>query len=145
MSVNCKGRPAGSGRYRLTGRYADPMRKKRIVILLLLVLSLTAGCAKKHSMYEWGSYEDQIYAMYSDTGKVPVEQQIDSLERDYQVARSENKPVPPGYHAHLGYLYYQVGKIGQSLQSFETEKQLFPESKQYMDFLISRITHSAHS
>ena len=143
MSVDRKERPAGSGCSRpLTNRYADPMGKKRLPILLLLLLSLAAGCAKTPQIYEWGSYEDQIYAMYSDTGKVPPEQQIGDLERDYQVARSENKPVPPGYHAHLGYLYYQIGKVDQSLQSFKTEQELYPESKQYMDLLISRITHS---
>lgn len=112
------------------------------MILLLLAVAMVAGCERKHLHYAWGSYEDQIYAMYSDTGKVPVEQQIEELERDYQVARSENRPVPPGYHAYLGYLYYQIGKVDQSLQSFETEKQLFPESKKYMDFLISRMTHT---
>lgn len=113
-----------------------------LTILLLLAVAIVAGCARKPLLYEWGSYEDQIYAMYSDTGKVPVEQQIEELERDYQLARSKNRPVPPGYHAYLGYLYYQTGKVDQSLQSFETEKQLFPESKKYMDFLISRITHT---
>jgi len=134
MSVDRKERP--------TGGCADPMGKKRPIILLLLMLSLAAGCARTPQLYEWGSYEDQIYGMYSDTGKVPPEQQIADLERDYQVARSKNKPVPPGYHAHLGYLYYQLGKADQSLQSFVTEKELYPESKQYMDFLISRITHT---
>jgi hypothetical protein len=115
------------------------------VILFLLAASVFAGCARKPLIYEWGSYEDQIYAMYSDTGKVPVEEQIQSLERDYQLARAVDKPVPPGYHAHLGYLYYQIGKVDQSLQSFETEKQLFPESKQFMDLLISRMTHTSHT
>jgi hypothetical protein len=108
-------------------------------ILCLLIVAAFAGCAKKPLIYEWGSYENQIHAMYTDTGKVPVEEQIESLERDYQLARSENKPVPPGYHAHLGYLYFQIGKADQALQSFETEKGLFPESTKYMDFLISRI------
>jgi len=116
--------------------------KKKLTLPLLLLLLLAAGCARTPQLYEWGSYEDQIYAMYSDTGKVPPEKQIADLERDYQVARSENKPVPPGYHAYLGYLYFQTGKLDQSLQSFKTEEELFPESKQYMDFLISRITHS---
>jgi hypothetical protein len=118
------------------------MGKITRVILLLLMASTVAGCVAQPLLYEWGSYEDQINAVYSDTGKVPVEEQIQNLERDYQLARSENKPVPPGYHAHLGYLYFQTGKVDQSLQSFETEKNLFPESKQYMDLLISRMTHT---
>jgi hypothetical protein len=118
------------------------MRKMTRLTLLLLTVSVLAGCAKKPLIYAWGSYEEQIYAMYSDPGKVPVEDQIESLESDYQLARSADKPMPPGYHAHLGYLYYQIGKADQALQSFETEKKLFPESTRYMDLLISRMTRT---
>lgn len=107
--------------------------------MILLAATILAGCAGKPLLYEWGSYEDQIYAMYSDTGKVPVEKQLEDLERDYQKARAANRPVPPGYHAHVGYLYFQLGKADQAVQSFETEKTLFPESTLYMDRLIARI------
>jgi hypothetical protein len=101
---------------------------------------MLVGCvARQPLLYEWGSYEDQIYAMYSDTGKVSIEEQLQNLERDYQAARSADRPVPPGYHAHVGYLYFQTGKTDQALQSFVTEKTLFPESTIYMDRLIERI------
>ena len=52
----------------------------------LLMASIFTGCAQKPLMYAWGSYEDQIYAMYSDTGKAPVEEMIEDLERDFQRA-----------------------------------------------------------
>jgi hypothetical protein len=107
--------------------------------LFLLATLMLAACVKQPPLYEWGSYEDQIYAMYSDPGKVPVENQIQDLERDYQEAKAHNRPVPPGYHAHLGYLYFQLGKVDQAFQSFNTEKALFPESAVYMDRLIARI------
>jgi hypothetical protein len=115
------------------------MRKKNLQTLFLLAVLIIAGCARKPLIYEWGSYEEQVYAMYKDAGKVPVEEQIEGLERDYQRARANNRPVPPGYHAHLGYLYFQTGKADQALQSFTTEKELFPESTKYMDLLIARI------
>ena len=118
------------------------MLKVKTLFLILLTSTMIAGCARKqHLLYAWGSYEAQIYAMYSDTGKVPIEEQLNNLERDYQVARAADKPVPPGYHAHVGYLYFQLGKTDQALQSFETEKILFPESTVYMDRLIARIKH----
>ena len=112
------------------------------MILAALAAALLSGCARQSTMYAWGSYEDQVYATYSDTGKVPPEKQIESLESDYQEARSGNKPVPPGYHAYLGYLYFQTGKIDQAYQSFQTEKQLFPESARYMDLLVSHMTRT---
>lgn len=104
---------------------------------------LLTGCASNPgNLYQWGSYENQIYAMYSDGGKSPPEQQIAALEADYQKARAANKQVPPGYHAHLGYLYFQTGKADMALQSFNTEKALYPESVQYMDRLIARLTQN---
>jgi len=115
------------------------MRNNRLTFLVLLAIIALFGCAKKQPLYQWGSYEDQIYALYSDTGKVPIEAQLQSLERDYQIARSANRPLPPGFHAHMGYLYFQLGKIDQAYQSFVTEEELFPESKIYMDRLIARI------
>lgn len=115
------------------------MKKTIYLFLVLLGTTILAGCANKPSLYQWGSYEEQIYAMYSDPGKVPIEEQIINLEKDYQIARSTNQPVPPGYHAHMGYLYFQLGKTDQALQSFTTEKTLFPESTLYMNRLIKRI------
>ncbi len=115
------------------------MRKSKLSFLVLVAALMLAGCAKKPLLYRWGSYEEQIYAMYRDTGKVSIEEQLQYLERDYQRARSADRPVPPGFHAHVGYLYFQLGKTDQALQSFETEKALFPESAVYMDRLIARI------
>lgn len=115
------------------------MNKTRTVFLVLIAASILAGCIPKPLLYQWGSYEDQVYAIYSDTGKSSAEEQLLKLEHDYQEARAADKPVPPGYHAHVGYLYFQTGKIDQALQSFETEKALYPESAVYMDMLISRL------
>ncbi len=111
-----------------------------IVLLILLALSLLSGCAHKpQSMYQWGSYEEQIYAMYNDPGKVPIEEQLQNLEKDYERIRASNATPPPGFNAHLGYLYFQTGKTEQALKSFENEKSLFPESTIYMDRLIARL------
>ncbi len=117
------------------------MRKAKTLFPVLMLAAALAGCAAQPLIYQWGSYEEQVYAMYSDPGKISLEEQLQYLEQDYQKARSANRPVPPGYHAHVGYLYFQLGKADQALQSFETEKALFPESAVYMDRLIARIKH----
>lgn len=117
------------------------MLKTKNIILVLAATAMLAGCARKPLLYEWGSYEDQVYAMYAAAGKVPVEKQLQDLESEYQEARADDKAVPPGYHAQMGYLYFQTGKTDQALQSFETEKALFPESTVYMDRLIAKIKH----
>ena len=104
----------------------------------LVALSLLTGCASP-SLYSWGSYEAVVYATYAKPGAVPPERQIELLEQDYQKARSANKPVPPGFHAQLGYLYYQIGRLDQARQEFETEKANFPESAVFRGRLLARL------
>jgi hypothetical protein len=99
---------------------------------------LLTGCAAP-GLYSWGHYEAVVYATYAKPGSVPPERQIELLEQDYQKARSENKPVPPGFHAHLGYLYYQIGRLDEARREFETEKARFPESVVFIDRLLARL------
>ena len=99
-----------------------------------------AGCASKPpTLYTWGSYEETIYVTHAEPGKLPPESQVDILEKDYQQARAANKRMPPGWHAHLGYLYYQLGKVDQAKQELITEKAEFPESSVFVDRLLANL------
>ncbi len=110
----------------------------KLRLLLLAAAILATGCASQNTLYQWGSYENQIYAMYADGGKTSPQDQIGKLEKDLEQARAANKALPPGFQAHLGYLYFQIGRLDQAIASFETEKLLFPESRPYMDRLIAQ-------
>ena len=114
-------------------------RTLRRLSFIASVVMLTA-CANQQGLYQWGSYEDQVYAMYSSPGKSSPDEQIAKLEADGEKARAHSRTPPPGHYAHLGYLYFQTGKLDQAVASFETEKVLFPESRPYMDRLIGRIS-----
>jgi hypothetical protein len=106
---------------------------------LLGLALLTTGCATKvPTLYQWGSYQEQVYGQYANPGKVPVEAQIAALEADYQKIDLTSRKPPPGYYAHLGYLYFQAGKPAQAVQLFETEKTLFPEAATYMDLMVKQ-------
>ena len=109
---------------------------KYLAVLIAGLAVLSSGCAAR-TIYSWGHYEDLIYVAYSSPGKMPPERQVTILEQDYQKARSVNKPVPPGFHAYLGSLYYQLGKAELARQEFETEKTEFPESTVFMDRLLA--------
>ena len=104
-----------------------------------LPLILLTGCGTP-TLYSWGHYENDLYAAYAAPDKMPAERQIEHMEADLQKARSENKPLPPGFHAHLGCLYYQLGKGAEARQQFETEKTKFPESAVLMDRLIASVS-----
>lgn len=114
--------------------------RKHFTLAVLFLPCLLIGCASAPTtLYQWGDYQGQVYSMYNDPGKSPAEEQIAKLEEDYQKARSSNKQVPPGYNAHLGYLYFKIGKVDQAIQEFETEKTLFPESAVYINRLIKQV------
>jgi hypothetical protein len=110
---------------------------RRLLWLPLGIVLLTA-CARP-TIYAWGEYEDLIYRAYAKPGSVSPEQQVEALERDYQKARAENKRVPPGWHAHLGVLYFQLGKLDQAIRELETEKAEFPESAVLVDRLMANV------
>ncbi len=107
-------------------------------LLLILVTFLITGCAT-NQIYYWGDYQDLLYTQYQEPGKATPEYQIEKMQADVQKARGENKPLPPGFYAHLGYQYLQLGKSGEARQSFETEKKLFPESAVLMDRFIKKL------
>lgn len=108
-------------------------------VLVLAAGIVLTGCAAPQSRYEWGSYEEVVYASYLARDDVPAEKQVELLEKDYQIARSANKHMPPGWHAHLGYLYYQVGRADQARQELMTEKAEFPESAVFVDRLLANV------
>lgn len=101
----------------------------------ILCSCLISGCATTPQLYHWGSYENQVYAHLS-TSSSP-EAQIGEMEKILHT-RSTDKPVPPGFHAHLGLLYGQVGKTDKMREQLVIEKQLFPESTAFMDFLLNK-------
>jgi hypothetical protein len=111
------------------------------LLCLGVVAAALAGCAARNAtLYAWGDYENVVYGSYAAPGKYPPQAQVEALEKDYQVARAENQRMPPGWHAHLGYLYFQLGKSDQARQEFMTEKAQFPESTVLMDRLLGSLS-----
>ncbi len=108
-------------------------------LALLLAAAALGGCAAAPTLYHWGSYENLVYARYAAPGKLAPEQEIEQLEKDRQQALAAHRRLPPGWHAHLGSLYLQVGKADQAQQEFASEKAEFPESAVFVDRLTANL------
>jgi len=112
----------------------------RAAAATLAAALLLGGCATPpRSLYTWGGYEELIYASYAHAGNMPPERQVAALELDFQKARAANQRLPPGWHAHLGYLYFELGKLDQATQELQTEKAAFPESSLFVDRLLANL------
>ncbi|AUT60140.1 MULTISPECIES: DUF4810 domain-containing protein [Paraburkholderia] len=109
-----------------------------IALPVAAACALLSGCAntKSVSLYQWDGYQPQVYEYFKGQ-KSPLEQ-IDALEKARQQILAKGASAPPGFHAHLGMLYATVGKDQEAKQELLAEKQSFPESSTYMDFLLSK-------
>lgn len=105
--------------------------------VLLIFTVVMGGCAS--TMYYWGEYQDLLYTQYNEPGKAIPEYQIEKMQADIHKAKGENKPLPPGFYAHLAYQYLQLGKAGDARQYFEAEKSHFPESAVLMDRFLKKL------
>ena len=112
----------------------------RIFLIAMPLFALLSGCVSQpRNTYNWGVYEKQVYAHFKSTGS--PEQQLAALEQS-SLKTAGKLVAPPGYHAHLGLLYGEVGRIDDMQVEFETEKLLFPESAPFMDFMLNKLNQS---
>ncbi|SAK97592.1 lipoprotein [Caballeronia fortuita] len=117
---------------------------KKIQTLTGLVLPVTVACAlltgcatQTTSLYRWDGYQPQVYEYFK--GQKSPSEQIAALEAAREKVFASDKTLPPGFRAHLGMLYASVGKGAEARQQLIEEKERFPESSTYMDFLLSKL------
>jgi hypothetical protein len=110
--------------------------KAALVVAAIGVVAV--GCAPQQRYY-WGHYEDAVYVSTVEPGTMTPNKQIDILRKDAQQAEAKHLQLPPGFHAHLGMLYFQVGDMQNARLEFETEKSQFPESAVLMDRMLGNL------
>ncbi|NOT30434.1 MAG: DUF4810 domain-containing protein [Planctomycetes bacterium] len=104
------------------------------------VLALALACVScTTTYYEWGRYEDSVYAVTSQPDGFDLGAEIDALEQQVDKSIDKERPVPPGLHAHLGYLHSVAGNPTAARAHFEQEKALYPESARFIDHLLARL------
>lgn len=102
-----------------------------------MAAALLAGCASRpQPIYYWGNFQDHQYAYFK--GEKGPEDGIQGLEKIKEEAKAKGKPVPPGLQAHLGLLYGQTGRTDLLEQNLLAERESFPESSIYLDFLLKK-------
>lgn len=109
---------------------------KNIICAFGMLFVLSACKTTTEPLYYHGEYNKAVYTYFKGDAATPQEQ-IASLQKIIQDAAAKGKKVAPGVHAHLGLLYFDSGNATEGQQHFEQEKQLFPESAQYLDFLLN--------
>jgi hypothetical protein len=94
------------------------------------LLLLIGACASK-PIYYWGNYERVLYK--SMVANLSPTEQIKLMNEDVSGASKAGLPLPPGFHAQLGFLHSETGSTQLALAEFQAEKKEFPESATLMD------------
>ncbi len=108
------------------------------------VLALMLACASCTSTYyDWGRYEDSVFAVTRQPDGFDLAAEIDALEKQVDQSLDKERPVPPGLHAHLGYLHSVAGNPVAAREHLEREKSLYPESARFVEHMLARIAPGA--
>lgn len=102
------------------------------------LLATTLGCGTP-SLYQWGSYEDSVAAMYATTSGYDPAAQIARLVDQVEQTENRGKLVPPGVRAHLGYLLIEAGNAERGVTYLVAEKTVYPESVVFVDGMLGRL------
>ena len=108
-------------------------------MFLLAAAALTPSACAADPMYEWGSYQDSLYVMWVEAESFDPGQQLAQLTEEIERAESEQKAVPPGVRAHVGWLLASNGNEDGAARMFEAEKAAFPEAAVFVDGLLARM------
>ena len=109
----------------------------RACTALALAAALTGCATKPQTLYSWNSYGDHVYSYLKS--EASPEEQILAMEKGIQLASAKQQTLPPGYYVHLGLMYLNTGRSDQALNAWNHEKQVFPESVPYIDYLINNM------
>jgi hypothetical protein len=115
----------------------------RSIALLAMLLSTAGAAFADSSRLAWGRYEELIFAGYVKPGSLDPQADVKVLEKDRQAAKSAGKPLPPGWHAHLGMMYFRAGRSDTARRELEAEKEAFPESAVLVDRLLANVSSGA--
>jgi hypothetical protein len=107
----------------------------RAVVVLAFSL-LLVGCAAPR-LYNWGGYDQALYAGYKDVTK--MEALRVKLETHVSAMELAKQKVAPGLYAELGTLYLQSGATSKAIGLYSQERQAWPESAQLMTSLIQNL------
>lgn len=115
------------------------MISQKNVVLLLALVFLFTGCARKQPMYYFGNSSSALYAHKKEPTDETFMQMKQSLEDVIEHSELKGIEIAPGTFANIGYLDLLENKPDQAIAYFKKEKQLYPEATIFMDRMIQKV------
>jgi hypothetical protein len=100
--------------------------------------ALLAGCATNNHLYQWGNYEDTLFAHFHEPEV--KEEMLTAYMAFLEKAPTKNtKKVAPGLFAEAGTFMLEKGDTKAAIRFYELELSVWPESEPLMSMLIRNL------
>lgn len=115
------------------------MSTKRLSCLVAAASLALGGCATTvtEAGYYWGDYSKSLYKYTKAPSDQTLAEHTVELERIIEESRKRDLRVPPGIHAELGYIKARSGNAALATAHYESEMQLYPESRLFLERLTA--------
>lgn len=106
-------------------------------IILISIITLLTGCATQPSMYNWGSYEQDLFTYFHDPAdkEKAINNHLDLVNK---LNLADVKPAP-GFYAEAGTFLLLEGETDKAIHFYKLEAEVWPESSQLMTALINSL------
>lgn len=99
---------------------------------------MLASCTTTTTLYNWNDYVNSSYQYYKQQTPESTARLMKTYEAMINKPNGSRKTIAPGICAEYGYFLIQNGKKEEGVTMLKKEKELYPESTQFMDRLIKQ-------
>lgn len=121
---------------------------KKVQYIAIFVIFFLYGCAfppALHPKYDWGNYSHALYKHKKSHTDASYQEYKKSLADIIEKTKTSGNPVPPGIYCEYGFILAQEGKLEEAKIYFEFEKKTYPESRIFVDKLITELDKKGDS
>ena len=105
-------------------------------VMSLLAVAALSGCSHQPRL-TWNDYQDHLYDHYGQT--ITDEEYLAALLEAVEDSKKTGIMLAPGLYAEIGTFYARAGKLEDAIPYYEMEAKTWPESKPFMDDLVTGI------
>jgi len=111
---------------------------KKLICLTVLAFVINS-CSSPKSLYSWEKYGQSSYNYLKKADEKSIEGIMEQYRKIIFKQKGTRKIAPPGIHADYGFILIQRGKIKEGKEYLLREIVLYPESKIFIDRILTLI------
>lgn len=115
------------------------MKKFFKLLIPSVAVFLLTGCAPRKATTMYCHHHSYTKSMYFYLQNEPnYDEQLKLMEKYFRAASESNTLPAPGAYAHMAMVYSKIGNDAEAINYLNMEKEAYPESAHYIDFILQK-------